>query len=254
MTQLTNSQQARQSVYDYVRIMLGGNMIDVELDLEDYQICLNKAIAKYRQRSSGAVEDSYMFLTLKESVNEYHMPEEIINVQSCFRQSVGSRSSSNGSNIEPFQASFYSQYILSASMNQGLSTYFLYSNYLENLNKIMGMYIEFQYILQSRTLRILQRPFADGEIILLRTQNFRPDFNIISDLYAGQWIKDYSLAVAKTILGQARSKFATIAGPQGGSSLNGSALLQEGQAEIEKLEKEIVDLIPGGYPMTLVIG
>lgn len=251
----TNTQEVRQQVYDYIMLSLGNHMIDVELDEAHLKLALDKALAKFRQRSPNATEESYCFLTLQQDVNDYVLDPLITNVQSCFRQSFGARSSSNtGSTIEPFSASFYTSYILQASINQGLATFFMFSAYLEGLAKIFGFYINFQWVQQSHTLRIFQRPFADGEILLLQTQNFRPDFNIITDLYAGQWIKDYSLAVAKTILGQARSKFSTIAGPQGGSSLNGAALLQEGFAEIEKLEKEIVDLIPGGNPMTLLIG
>lgn len=251
----TNTQQTRQEVYDYIMLSLGNNMVDVELDIEHLKLALDKALAKFRQRSPNAVEESYCFLTLLRDTNDYILDPLIINVQSCYRQSIGARSSSNtGTNLDGFSVGFYNQYLMSAAINQGLSTYYIYQMYLDGMNKIFGGFIEHQWIQQSHTLRVLQRSFADGEVLLLRTQNYRPDFNIITDLYAGQWIKDYSLAVAKTILGQARSKFATIAGPQGGSSLNGSALLQEGFAEIEKLEKEIVDLIPGGNPMTLIIG
>ena len=42
------------------------------------------------------------------------------------------------------------------------------------------------------------------------------------------------------MLGEARSKFATIAGPQGGSTLNGDALKAEAQADMEKLDAEVL--------------
>jgi hypothetical protein len=66
---------------------------------------------------------------------------------------------------------------------------------------------------------------------------------------------DYTLAVCKLMLGEARSKFGNIAGPGGsGIQLNGTALMTAGQQEIEKLEKEINDMVPGGTPLTFVIG
>jgi hypothetical protein len=89
---------------------------------------------------------------------------------------------------------------------------------------------------------------------MLRCYNYKPDYILINDLYAGQWIKDYTLANCKIILAQAREKFSQIAGPQGGSSLNGSALKSEAQAEIEKLEKEIETSISGGVGYTFIIG
>jgi hypothetical protein len=60
-----NSQAERQKVYDYVRTMLADGMIDVELDPVHYETALEKTINRFRQRSSHAVEESYMFLELE---------------------------------------------------------------------------------------------------------------------------------------------------------------------------------------------
>lgn len=253
--QQNNPQKIRQSVYDYVKLMLGDGMIDVELSLEHYSTALDRAIAKFRQRSSNAVEESYSFLPLEKDKNDYILPHEIINVQSVFRRSLGARSGSNtGSNFDTFATAYTNSYLLNSTMLGGIATYYIFASYQEMVGKMFGSYIEFQWINSSKTLRILQRPFADGEVILMRTQNYRPDFTLLTDLYAGQWLKDYTLATCKLMLGEARSKFANIAGPQGGTSLNGSALLADGKAEIEKLEKEIQDLVPGGVGYTFIIG
>jgi hypothetical protein len=136
----------------------------------------------------------------------------------------------------------------------GLATYELFAGYQEMVGKMFGSYIEFQWIPHSHVLRILQRPFTEGETIMLRCYNYKPDYLLINDIYAGQWIKDYALAVAKGILGEARSKFATIAGPQGGSQLNGGDLKSASKEEIEKLEKEIDTQVSGGTGYTFVIG
>ena len=56
------------------------------------------------------------------------------------------------------------------------------------------------------------------------------------------------------MLGEARSKFATIAGPQGGSTLNGDALKAEAQAEMEKLDKEVSEAVSGGTGYGFLIG
>jgi hypothetical protein len=62
------------------------------------------------------------------------------------------------------------------------------------------------------------------------------------------------MAQAKFILGEARSKFSTIAGPQGGTSLNGDNLKSEAQAELEKLERDLDLYIDGSDPMGFIIG
>ena len=56
------------------------------------------------------------------------------------------------------------------------------------------------------------------------------------------------------MLGQAREKFAQIAGPQGGSSLNGAALKTEAQQEMDKLIDDLMKLVPGGSGYGFIIG
>ena len=48
--------QAKQEIFDYVNAMLGGGMIDVELDPIHYETALTKALGRFRQRSDNSVE------------------------------------------------------------------------------------------------------------------------------------------------------------------------------------------------------
>jgi len=250
-----NPQAERQKVYDYVRTMLADGMIDVELDPIHYETALEKTINRFRQRSSHAVEESYMFLELEKDKNDYRLPDEIIAVQSVFRRTLGSRTGGgSGTNFEPFNLAYTNTYLLNSTMLGGIATYDMFAQYQEMIGRMFGSYIEFQWIQQSHVLRILQRPFTEGETIMLRCHNFRPDYNLIDDLYAKQWIRDYTLAICKGILGEARGKFAQIAGPGGGTQLNGADLKSASKEEITALDKELETLVSGGTPMTFIIG
>jgi hypothetical protein len=59
---------------------------------------------------------------------------------------------------------------------------------------------------------------------------------------------------AKYIIGEAREKFAQIAGPQGGSQLNGAAMKSEGQAVMDLKIDELKRYIDGSQPLSWVIG
>jgi hypothetical protein len=254
---LSDSTLERNKVFDYVKTMLGDGMVEVELDPKHMEIALDRAITKFRQRSSASVEESYMFLELVQDQNEYKLPNEIIEVQSVFRRAVGSRSGlgAGGTLFEPFNLAYTNSYLLSGSMMGGLATYELFAGYQKLVGRMFGAYIEFKWRQSNHTLTILQRPFAQGEQVLLRTHNYRPDFVLLQDIYSKQWLYDYTLAVSKQMLGEARSKFASIAGPGGGGiQLNGAALKTEGDTAIKELEKEIENLVPGGTPYTFVIG
>jgi hypothetical protein len=103
-------------------------------------------------------------------------------------------------------------------------------------------------------LTITQRPRADDETVLMHTDNFRPDITLLKDIYSKPWIRDYTLAVCKVMIGEARGKFNTIASPQGGTSLNGGELKQQGMTEMERLDVEINNYVDGGTPHSFVIG
>ena len=252
---MANITTAKQEVFDYVNAMLGGGMIDVELDPEHYEIGIRAAFDKFRQRSDNSVEESYMFLELVLDQNEYTLPDEVVEVRQMFRRSIGSRTGGGdgGTLFEPFNLAYTNTYLLSSSNMGGLATYNLFAGYQELVGRMFGSFIEFTWNTATKKLTVLQRP-RTGEQVLLQAYNYRPDFQILTDYLAKQWIKDYTLAKCKFMLGEARSKFATIAGPQGGSTLNGDALKAEAQAEMDKLEEDLKLQVAGGQGYGFSIG
>jgi len=102
----------------------------------------------------------------------------------------------------------------------------------------------------------ISSPMTDmpAETVLLHTYNYKPDVMLLNDHMVLPWIQDYAYAVCKIMLGEARSKFAQIAGPQGGTTLNGDALKQEAAAEMERLENDLKNYVDGSQPLTWVIG
>ena len=120
--------------------------------------------------------------------------------------------------------------------------------------EVDSSFIQFHFDVATKKLTITQRPRADDETILMHTDNYRPDITLFKDVYAKPWIRDYALAVSKIMLGEARGKFNTIAGPQGGTTLNGAELKQTGTLEMEKLDLEINNYTEGGTPHSFVIG
>ena len=105
---MSELQTGQQEIFDYVKNNLGDGMIDVELDPKHYQTALERAINKFRQRSSNAVEESYAFLELKKDQNTYILPDEIINVRNLNRRTVGSRTEGGegGTLFEPFNSAY----------------------------------------------------------------------------------------------------------------------------------------------------
>lgn len=252
MTSLT---QEKKAVFDYVYAMLGGNMIDIELDPVHYETGLQRAFDRYRQRSPNSVEESYLFLPTVVDQNEYILPNEVIEVYRLFRRTVGSRTGGGegGTLFEPFNLAYTNTYLLSSSNMGGLATYDFFSQYQELVGRMFGSFIEFKWNTTTKKLTILQR-LRGEETLLIQAYNHRPDMMLLTDYLAKQWIRDYTLASCKYMLGEARSKFATIAGPGGGTTLNGDALKSEAAAEMERLELEVSTSVAGGNGYGWLIG
>ncbi len=135
----------------------------------------------------------------------------------------------------------------------GLATYFASASYQKLVGKMFGSEINFIFNRSTKLLTIDQRPRGPEEV-LIQIDNHRPDFNLLQDTFAGGWLRDYALASCKIMLGEAREKFGTIASPQGGTTLNGTALKSEGKAELEALEMDLINYKDGGTPLTWVTG
>lgn len=245
----------RQKVIDYIKAMLGDGMIDVELDPIHYNTAIDRALAKFRQRSSNSTEESFGFLTTEVDQNDYVLPNEVMNVRQIFRRTVGSRTGGGdgGSLFEPFNLAYSNTYLLTSTNMGGLFTYYAFASYQKLVGKMFGSEINFTFNRTTKLLTLMQRP-RTNEQVLLWLYNYRPDFNLLQDPQAGQWLRDYSLATAKLMLGEAREKFGTIASPQGGTTLNGAALKAEAKAEMDTLENDLINYKDGSTPLTFVIG
>jgi len=246
--------ELRQEVVDYIRFSLGDGMVDVELDPEHYDIAIDHAFRKYRQRSSNSVEESNAILKIEEEQNEFILPDEIIEVRQIFRRGIGSTQGTT--QFEPFSAGYLNTYMLVAGRVGGLASYELYSGYQELAMRMFGGHINFHFDTVTKKLTIVRRfpEGSEGEEVLLWIYNLRPDQALLTDPYASKWLMDYALAGAKQMLGQAYEKHATIAGPQGGVTLNGGALKAEAAAELTSLEESLKNYEDGGTPLTWVIG
>jgi hypothetical protein len=146
----------------------------------------------------------------------------------------------------------------------GLTNYELFVDYQKLAMTMFGGYMNFTWNKVTKKLTVVRKmPFgyAGGhgtgdqfESILLWIDNYKPDIMLLNDNMTFPWIQDYALALVMISIGQAREKYATIAGPQGGTSLNGTALKQEGKEMLERLDDEIKRYIDGSMPLTWIMG
>jgi hypothetical protein len=238
-----------------IELRLGGGMVDVELDSAHYELAINKALRRFRQRSSRAVTEKFLQLNIFLEQQTYQLPKEVVNVRDVFLRNTGSMGiSSTGVDFEPFNTMYLSNMLLQSNTNfSGLLNYELYADRRELLARMFGGYCTFTWTPNDHKL-FIHRKFRADDTVYIWCFVERDDEDLLNDVYGSPWIKDYAFAQAKFYLGEARSKFSTIAGPQGGTSLNGDNLKSEAQAEIEKLEQDLINYVDGSDPMGFFFG
>ena len=140
--------------------------------------------------------------------------------------------------IKYFQDNFLFQ-------NFGVADFYLLQQSLEMTRKVLGQEGTFN-VIDGKYLLISPAPTINGEPVIVEYRALNS--NTIHPAYRN-WMQRYTLACAKSVLGQIRGKYKTLPSPAGGAQLNGTELLQEGEKEKEALIEELLYEIemPGAF-------
>ena len=243
----------RNLLIKQIELLLGSQLIDVELDIEHYNLAITIGLEKLRQQSDGANLEKDIFLHITRDQTEYTLPEEVQEVRRLYRRGVGAYTN-GGINFDPVDAAFYNIYLLQPNRSGGLATWDFYNQFLETTERVFASQLNFTWDTNNKKLTIIRRPTAD-EDVSVRVYVTKSEDDLITDPYTGPWLRSYALAYAKYILGEARDKFpGGFPGPSGNVTLNGATLKQEAQAEMEKLEKQLLDLVTSSDGYSFCIG
>lgn len=244
----------KQDLIDYAQLTLGGQIIDLELDPGHYEAAYQRTLGTYRQRAQNAYEESYSFLYLVKDENIYTLPQEVVSVRQIYRRTFGDSVGPYASNFDPFAQASLNVYLMNFNVAGGLATYDFYTQYVELAARMFGGYMNYTFNPVTKKLQLIRDPKGTGEAVLLWTYNLKPEINLLSDFQIVQWFRDYMVAACKMIIGEAREKFATIAAPQGGTTLNGAAMKAEAQAQMDLKIEELKNYVDASQPLTWVIG
>jgi hypothetical protein len=98
-----NNVPMRDRLIREIQLLLGTDMVEVELDPQHYHTAISIAIDKLRQRSDGALEEKDIMIMVQPGVQEYTLPAEVQEVRRLYRRGVGGYTS-GGVNFDPVDA------------------------------------------------------------------------------------------------------------------------------------------------------
>lgn len=248
----------RDDVISELKIRLGQGLVDVELDREHYELAITTAVRRFRQRSSRASEESFVFLPLVRDVSLYTLPDEVQDVRFCYRRFASA--TGGGGAFDPFGAAFVNNIYMVQNPGGlpggGAGTLALYdfaTQHQELIGRMFGR--DMQYTWNPVTKKILfHRAIRAAEEVVIHCYVAQSEDILFTDPYSLPWLSDYSLAYCKLFLGEGRGKWSGLAGPQGGITLNGDQLKTEAQQEIERLDTELKNGVCDSQGYGFVIG
>jgi hypothetical protein len=177
-----------------------------------------------------------------------------MSVRQLYRRTFGDATGPYASNFDPFSQASMNVYLMNFNVSGGLATYDFYSQYVELAGRMFGAYMNYTFNPVTKKLQLIRDPKNTGENVLMWTYNYKPEVNLLSDPQIRQWIRNFMYGNCKLIIGEAREKFATIAGPQGGGSLNGAQMKAEGKEIMAQCIEDLKNYVDGSQPITFVIG
>lgn len=246
--------ELKNELFKNLKYRLGDGMVDVELDPEHFESAYKYAIQVYRQRAQNSTEESYTLLSLEAHKNTYVLPNQFIGVRQVFRRTVGMETGPAASSFDPFSSAILNTYLLNYNYAGGLATYDFYAGYVELSARMFGGYVIYTFNPVTKEIKLVRDPKGSGEQILIWGDLQKSELVLLQDPGSGVWISDWILSVLKGMLGEAREKFATIAGPGGGTSLNGAALKGESKQMQEQLLEDLKRYVDYSQPLTWIQG
>ena len=249
------SESKRTILIKQLRLMLGDQMTDIELDIEHYELAVTLSLERYRQRSDGSTQERDIFLNLQSDTTTYKLPDNVQTIWRVHRRGIGSQvGGGGGSNFDPASAMSTNMFMYNGGQAGGVATWEAYSQFKETLSRVFASEINFNWNYDDKELTIIRMP-RGNETVMITAFVAKDDSTIMSNYQSGPWIRDYSLAQCKFFLGEARSKYASgFAGPQGSIMLNGDQMKQEALGEMERLESEIQNFVTSNRSSPFIIG
>lgn len=251
---MADLQQLKSALFRNVALRLGEGIVDLELDPEHYEAAYKYAIATYRQRAQNAYEESYSLLTIENDKNSYILPQEITTVRQVFRRTVGLETGPSASSFDPFSSAILNTYLLNYNYAGGLATYDFYAGYIELAARMFGGYVIFTFNPVTKELKLVRDFKGTGEKVLLWTDNMKPEITLLQDPGIYNWITSWTMCQCKMIIGEAREKYSTVAGPGGGTTLNGAQMKAEAKEGFAELIDELKRYVDWSQPLTWIQG
>lgn len=238
------SYDERLRLIKVLKNQLGWPQVCVELSEEQFNVAIDNALDEFRRRADNAYLHRHISFTIKRGQQTYYLndprnkTDKIVNVLKIHRiNQLGISSLSAETGL--YAQAFFNQ--LYQGSNVDVLSIHLMNQLSETYEKIFAGNLVFTWDEASRQLMILRRTNNEEERVVLEVVMERTEQELLLDRWAKQWLQGWAQAELWEMLGEIRSKYGNLPGPNGGITLNGDSLLSRAEAQFAELLRQITD-------------
>lgn len=223
---------------------LGWPSVCVELSEESFNVAIDNALDEFRRRADNAYAHRHVSFTLKRGQVDYYLndprnkTDKIVNIIKIHRINhlgISSLSAETGLYAQTFFNQLYQ------GSNVDVLSIHLMNQLSETYEKIFAGNLTYTWDEPSRQLTILRRINQAEERVVLEVTMERTEQELLFDRWSKQWIQGWAQAECWEMLGEIRSRFGSLPGPNGGITMNGDSLLARATEQFTELLRQIAD-------------
>lgn len=219
----------------WIRRQLGYPTINVEIEDQTILDNISHAISWFHRHSGDTKYRSALVLSLSAGVDTYTLGDNVLDVidfDTTLTYGSGVSVLFTAENI------MYNEGLLASSSPMELVSWELAQNYLDSVKNRFSSKFFIDFNKYKRELKVTPKP-TQALVGALNVYSYW-SHNITSSIFNEIWIKQYSLALTKIVLGRIYNKYSGTPIP-GGGTLNGESLLTEGNTEKVELENTLFE-------------
>lgn len=237
-------EKVREEIRDYILNMLGAPNIQLELDEQNIDFCINQALRIVEDYAPREFYSYYTFLT-QPGKSIYELPDDIGYVRSVEYKNMGTfafQATDLGGTI-PIEY-FYpgGNY---ASIQGGMidpiqpiwgrmGEWTLYKQYETMYSRVSSNLGGWEFIGGYKHIKLYPVPYNMNKVAVCYIQKCKDWENVTQAMQEG------ALSYAKEILGRIRSRIKNLPGPGGGIQLDGDQLIQEAKEERKQWMEDLI--------------
>lgn len=238
------SYDERLRLIKVLKHQMGYPQVCAELTEEQFNIAIDNALDEFRRRADNAYANKYLSFTIKRGQSVYYLndprdgTDKIVNVIKIHRINhlgISSLSAETGLYAQAFFNQLYQ------GSNVDVISIHLMNQLSETYERIFAGNLTFVWDEPSRQLTILRRINVAEERVILEVASERSEQELLYDRWCKQWLQAWAQSEVMEMLGEIRSKYGTLPGPNGGITLNGPELLSRSAELQTELLRQIAD-------------